>query len=288
MLARTVSVRGEGTNAARLRRVARRLGGVARSFARRPRQSFRVLDVFPRLVEGSERAGHWVEPPTSTNGEAASEHRLLRYFDSLQEGPGIWKWRHYFDIYERHFQKFVGREVHVAEVGVYSGGSLKMWRDFFGEGCRVYGIDIEESARAYEDEVTQIFVGDQADRSFWSRFRAVVPRVDILIDDGGHLAEQQIVTLEEILPHLQPGGVYVCEDVLGPGNEFAAYVSGLAHQLNGFVDVGSGSPAIGIQAHVASIHVYPYVVVIEKAPRTVDRFESEKRGTQWQPFIRPW
>jgi SAM-dependent methyltransferase len=270
------------------RRLGYRLGGFARAFASRPRQSFRTLEVFPRLVEGAEIAGRWVEHPVSADGKTTSEHRLLQYFDSVHEGPGIWKWRHYFDIYERHLKKFVGGEVHVAEVGVYSGGSLKMWREFFGEGCRVYGIDIEESARAYEDDVTQIFIGDQSDRSFWSRFRAAVPRVDILIDDGGHLAEQQIPTLEEMLPHLRPGGVYVCEDVLGPRNGFAAYVSGLGHQLNEFVDTGDGSPATGIQAHVDSIHLYPYVVVIEKTPTTVRRFESQKHGTQWEPFIRPW
>jgi hypothetical protein len=58
----------------------------------------------------------------------------------------------------------------------------------------------------------KIFIGDEEDRKFWRRFKAEVPAVDIVIDDGGHQTQQQVVTLEELLPHLRPGGVYICED----------------------------------------------------------------------------
>ena len=57
------------------------------------------------------------------------------------------------------------------------------------------------------DERTKIFIGDQADRSFWAEVRQTAPLIDIVIDDGGHLPEQQLVTLEELLPHVRPGGV---------------------------------------------------------------------------------
>ena len=53
----------------------------------------------------------------------------------------------------------------------------------------------------------KVFIGDQADRKFWSQFRREVPILDLVIDDGGHEPEQQIVSLEELLPHLRPGGV---------------------------------------------------------------------------------
>src|SRR4051812_27993068 len=66
---------------------------------------------------------------------APEKGRLEDYWDAHKEGPGIWKFRHYFDIYENHFSKFVGSEVHVVEIGIYSGGSLKMWRDYFGPQC---------------------------------------------------------------------------------------------------------------------------------------------------------
>ena len=41
---------------------------------------------------------HGTEAPSAYNGSS----RLLAYFDSVIDGPGVWKSRHYFDIYERH------------------------------------------------------------------------------------------------------------------------------------------------------------------------------------------
>lgn len=216
---------------------------------------------------------------------------LEQYFDANQEGPGLWKWRHYFEIYERHFGKFVGRDVHVVEVGVYSGGSLPMWQQYFGPGCRVYGVDIEDACRGYEGPSVRVFVGDQADRAFWRTFRGEVPRVDIFIDDGGHTPQQQRVTLEEMLPHLAPGGVYLCEDIHAAGNEFAAYVAGLCDALN--QNKGSGFhkdrqalevPCSGFQRRVHSIHHYPFATVIEVRDSAVGRMSAPKHGTQWQPF----
>ena len=62
-----------------------------------------------------------------------------------------------------------------------------------------------------------VLIGDQADRTFWRRMIAhgTLPPLDIVIDDGGHTPDQQRVTLEELLPHIRPGGVYVCEDIHG-------------------------------------------------------------------------
>jgi hypothetical protein len=110
------------------------------------------------------------------------------------------------------------------EIGVYSGGSLDIWRNYFGPKAIIYGVDIAPDCRTYENDGIKIFIGDQADRSFWREFRRGVPTLDIVIDDGGHQPEQQIASLEELLPFLRPGGVYFCEDVHGMYNEFASYV----------------------------------------------------------------
>src|SRR5262249_15852097 len=138
-------------------------------------------------------------------------------------------------VYDRHFSRFRGEDVHVLEIGVYSGGSLQMWRDYFGPKAHIYGVDIEPDCRVYEGDNVKIFIVDQADSRFWREFRQKVPMLDIVIDDGGHQTEQQIVTIEELLPFLRPGGVYCCEDVHGAFNHFASYVHGLDHKLNDFL-----------------------------------------------------
>jgi len=259
-------------------------------------QAVESLKHFPARVQGVQFGLEAVFPPQSGadagDGSVRTDDALLAYFDAHKDGAGIWKWRHYFDIYQRHFSKFVGREVHVVEVGIYSGGSLPMWRSYFGEGCRVYGVDIEDACMAYRDERTEVFIGDQSDRSFWARFRQAVPTVDILIDDGGHESEQQRITLEEMLPHLQPGGVYLCEDIHGANNQFAAYLQGLASRLHSFDRCempagvsGFASTASTFQAAVQGIFLYPFVAVIERRDEGISKFVAPKHGTQWQPFL---
>ncbi len=223
-------------------------------------------------------------------GDNTEGNRLRAYFDANTEGNGIFKFYHYFDAYERHFKKFVGKEVHIVEVGVWSGGSLKMWQSYFGDKCKVYGVDIQEACKAYEDGNVKIFIGDQESRAFWKEFKKQVPRVDILIDDGGHLAEQQIATLEEILPHISPGGVYLCEDVSGSKMKLTAYMNGLQNDLN-TVDLSSTDPVTSkttaFQQQISSIHQYPYIFVIEKRTEPLDELIAPQHGTIWAPVYDP-
>jgi hypothetical protein len=167
-----------------------------------------------------------------------------------------------------------------------------MWREYFGAGASIYGVDVEPACKAYEDESTRIFIGDQADRAFWRRVRREVPVLDVVIDDGGHRPHQQIATLEETLAHLRPGGVYICEDIQGSANPFSFYIEGLAGNLHADHIVGEDdgerrqvSRATPFQAAVGSVHVYPYAVVIERTDAPVTELVAPKHGTQWQPFL---
>ena len=70
---------------------------------------------------------------------------LKRIYDSV---PYLSiKYDTYFPAYEALFQKYVGREITIVEVGVFSGGSLFMWREFFGPKARIIGIDLNPDAR---------------------------------------------------------------------------------------------------------------------------------------------
>jgi hypothetical protein len=242
-------------------------------------------------AKGTSFAVAWKSSSKSESSlltEKSALTELEDYFERHREGPGIWKYRHYFSIYERHFRKFVGKEVHVLEVGIYSGGSLEMWRNYFGNEAIIYGVDIEESCRSYENSYTHIAIGDQADRTFWSSFSKRYPRIDIVIDDGGHRFEQQRVTFEAMFPHLQPGGVYLCEDLTGVKNPFVSYLHGFAGDLNTFnwnvADEVAVTPT-ALQTELSAVHFYPYVAVVEKRERLLKTIVAPKHGTQWQPFF---
>jgi SAM-dependent methyltransferase len=268
------------------------VSGFFRSLAAQPKLTTKAIETLPYAIQGMQFAeeGTYSHESQPIDKDLPAPNPMAAYFESHKEGPGIWKWKHYFDVYHRHFSKFVGREVHVLEVGIYSGGSLPMWREYFGERTHIYGVDINEACRAYEDDRTKVYIGDQADRSFWARLKKAAPLIDIVIDDGGHHPEQQLVTLEEMLPHIRPGGVYLCEDIHGRFNGFAAYVHGLSDNLNEFHrrNVESPiytmhSPPSAFQTAINSIHLYPFAAVIEKSVRPVNDFVCPKHGSQWQP-----
>src|SRR5450759_589962 len=97
----------------------------------------------------------------------------------------IYKYLHYFDIYDRHFNHYRNKEVVILEIGVSQGGSLQMWKEYFGEKARIFGIDVDPRCKNLEEENIKIFIGSQSDKKFLREVKAQIPPIDILIDDGG-------------------------------------------------------------------------------------------------------
>jgi hypothetical protein len=270
--------------------VTNRVAGFLRTFLQNPFESARYGMKLQETREAKQFAAQ-VSPESAATDAAKSQANPLRdFFEKRAKGRGIWKWTHYFDVYHRHLAKFVGQEVHLAEIGIFSGGSLEMWRNYLGPRSRLTGVDIQPACKAYENEFTRIVIGDQGDREFWRSFLATSEPIDILIDDGGHHFHQQRTTLEEALPRLRPGGVFICEDVHGAGNPFTAYAAALADELNAYrsapeTGLQYASSASAFQRLIQSIHFYPYITVIERSEHAPVDFRCEKRGTEWQPFL---
>ena len=118
----------------------------------------------------------------------------------------------YFQVYEEIFSKYVDKEIIFVEVGVLGGGSLQMWKEYFGEKARIIGIDMNPDAKKLEKEGYEIFIGSQSDEKFWDNFFNKVGKIDILLDDGGHQNKQQILTLSKSIENIKDGGVIVVED----------------------------------------------------------------------------
>src|SRR6266705_2645761 len=82
----------------------------------------------------------------SLKSEKEDVNPISEYFFN-NRGRLIHKWHHYFEIYHRHFARFRGRSPVIVEIGVFHGGSLQMWRNYFGPGARTIGIDIDPRCR---------------------------------------------------------------------------------------------------------------------------------------------
>jgi len=123
------------------------------------------------------------------------------------------KYKNYFPIYEKLFSRFKGKKITFVEIGVLSGGSLFMWRKFFGDQARIIGIELNPIAKRFEKDGFEIHIGNQSDENFWKDFFQKVGEVDIILDDGGHTNFQQIVTSCSCLPFIKNDGLLVVEDV---------------------------------------------------------------------------
>jgi hypothetical protein len=214
----------------------------------------------------------------------ARANPLAEYF-LRNQGRLIHKWHHYFEIYHRHLERFRSRSPVLLEIGVFQGGSLSMWREYFGEGVKIVGVDVEPRCKQFEDDATTIVIGDQADPAFLAEIRSRFPRIDIIIDDGGHTMRQQITTLGELFPHLQPRGIYICEDVhtaylpdwgggLRRPGTFIEYSKALIDALHAWYFVPKGEALDVHTTGTFGLSFYDSMVVIEKRPIDVPRVSA--------------
>lgn len=208
--------------------------------------------------------------------EPNTDNPLWEYF-CRNRNRVIYKWHHYFDIYHNHFRRFRNKPVKILEIGILQGGSLQMWKDYFGQDAMIFGVDIKPKCKRFEEDRIKIFIGDQADRNFLKRVRDQIGMVDILIDDGGHTMEQQIATFEELYPAVSETGIYLVEDLhtsyweeygggfKNPGS-FIEYSKRFIDSIHAW---HSRSPELKpdfLTKSATGIHFYDSVLVIEKYP----------------------
>jgi hypothetical protein len=156
-----------------------------------------------------------------------------------------------------------------------------MWRDYLGAAAHICGIDIDPECRRFEAERTEVVIGDQSSSTFWREFLERHPRIDVLIDDGGHLPDQQATTIECLLAQIRPGGVYVCEDIHGPFHPFHAFLDGMTRQLSTIAAAPAVAQLNPLQSRVSSVHRYPILTVIELTANPPTDYECRRYGSEW-------
>ena len=142
--------------------------------------------------------------------EAISKLRLFSIYKNLKLQS--LKFDKNFQVYEEILNCFVGKKFTFVEIGVLGGGSLLMWREYFGKQARIIGIDLNPEAKKLEKEGFEIFIGSQSSELFWEKFYTKVGKIDVLLDDGGHQNKQQIISVNQAVQNINDGGLIIVED----------------------------------------------------------------------------
>ncbi len=121
----------------------------------------------------------------------------------------------YLASYERCFADFRTAPTTLLEVGIHTGGSLLMWRDYFLQAS-IVGVDRSTPVELCDQSGRiRVFQCDQVDAQ---RLDAIARESSptgfhVIIDDASHLASLTAITFRTLFyKHLRPGGFYAIED----------------------------------------------------------------------------
>jgi len=117
---------------------------------------------------------------------------ISRLFDT-DKGPGI---HNYTPIYEPYFEPIRTRPIRFLEIGVFKGGSMKMWETYF-PAADLHFVDLTAVHMIYNmSSRSTLHILDQSNQTALNEFAAQIGQFDVIIDDGGHKMEEQIKTFE--------------------------------------------------------------------------------------------
>ena len=100
-----------------------------------------------------------------------------------------------------------------AEEWYKPGGSLRAWRDYF-PNAHIFGLDIEKDTMFSEERIST-HICNSTDPTSVNGFVTSVnfKKFDVIIDDGSHYGEDQILTMKNLVSHLRNDGIYIIEDI---------------------------------------------------------------------------
>ena len=204
--------------------------------------------------------------------------KLIDYFFSNMDRNMIHKPVRYFDVYDKYFEKYKGFPIRVLEIGVENGGSLRMWKEYFGPKSEIVGIDINPKCKEFECPGIKIYNGDQSNVEFLREIREKELPFNIIIDDGGHFPVQQITSWVHLFKHLTPNGIYLIEDV---GTSYMKEYGGGRKEPSSFIEFAKlAVDSINLEDNcgLRGVSFFRDIVVFEKG--TIDDMRTLAIGRQ--------
>ena len=146
-----------------------------------------------------EISNNWAQPTDVGHGDKGTTHS-------------------YIPSYERLLSPYRNKDVNFLEIGLAYGESLEMWYEYFTKNSKIYGVDnqTKEIDSYLEDNRFDITIVDATSPLIKDYFHDI--KFDIIVDDGSHMKDHQLQTFNLLKDHMNPGGIYIIEDVMDLDN----------------------------------------------------------------------
>lgn len=115
------------------------------------------------------------------------------------------------EFYNEAFKPFKDLPINFLEIGIASGASLRLWREYFTQ-AEIYAVDplnrLNPVVEPYLPRLNVYF-----ENGYSHEFLNKIPNMDIIIDDGPHTFESQLNCIKMYVNKLNPGGLLIIEDI---------------------------------------------------------------------------
>ena len=175
----------------------------------------------------------------------------------------------YHKVYENVLSKYKTKEVNLFEIGLDAGNSLPVWENFLPL-AKIYGMDINKKHKSKRGDT---FIGDQNNIQDLTNIVKRIPKCNIIVDDGSHVASHQLKSFNYLFQNLLDwGGVYIIEDIecsyWRPETIIYGYETGYLNIVDYFSklnhSVNNNYSNSKNDLFIQSISYYPNCIVIQK------------------------
>lgn len=120
----------------------------------------------------------------------------------------------YLEVYQELLGDLYEKAKNVLEIGVQTGGSIILWRDFF-KNATIFGIDVGEIPEKLKNDPRMIIFRTNAySQNFIDiNFKNEGIKFDLIIDDGPHTLESMKFFAKYYPQLLTDQGILIIEDV---------------------------------------------------------------------------
>jgi len=130
------------------------------------------------------------------------------------------------EYYDKSFLRLKEENIVLVEIGVRGGASLSLWKNYFQNAKKIYGMDNLETNNSHNIPVNQDWIsGDNVEYivgdAYQEEFSNKIPdNIDIFIDDGPHTVDSHIKAIELYIPKMSKNGIFIIEDIMYEVNTF--------------------------------------------------------------------